>query len=64
MKINQCQFEVEGLQAELQANRRLVENIKDASIMAERKILELESREQIAIEEKMEVKRKYNLRIE
>ena len=32
--------------------------------MAERKILELESREQIVIEEKMEVKRKYNLRIE
>lgn len=64
MKINQLHHEIEGLTAELTVTRRLVETIKGQSIVAERKIQELEVREQIALLDKKDMKTKYDRRIQ
>lgn len=64
MRINQLNTELEGQLAELIVTRRLVEDIKQQSITSERKIIELELKEKIAIEESNIIKKKYEARIE
>lgn len=56
MKVSQLCEEKEGIQAEMEAMRRLMQSFKGAAENAERKIQEYSLRESIAVRERDELK--------
>ena len=64
MIIDKKNVELDGLQAELYSTRKNVEKLKLEAIVAEREIAKLKVQEKIAIEEKMDIKRRLERKIE
>lgn len=56
MKISQLHHDKEGIQAEMEALKRLMSTFKDTAENAERRIQEYSLRESIAIRERDEIK--------